>query len=422
MKTSEFDMLAEIITIGDEILIGQIVDTNSAYISKELDRVGVKVYQITSVQDNREHILKAFDDAATRVNLVIVTGGLGPTKDDITKQTFCDFFEDELVDNPEVVENIKQLFKKYHLSLPLKANIQQAKVPSKATILMNLHGTAPGMWMEKDGTVFISLPGVPFEMKRLLMEEVLPRIEKRFDRPFIYHKTLLTYGLGESAIAERIEDWENSLPADIALAYLPSLGKVRLRLSSTGKNRRAITNVVDKQMEALHGLLSDIAIGYEDETSMVEQIGKMLLAQNKCLSIAESCTGGRIASEIIRYPGISSFFKGGVIPYGTEYKTKVLGIPQELIEKYNVVSIPVAESMAIKCKELFESDYALSTTGIAGPTKGDGEDEIGTVCIAVASPVGVVSEKFQFGNDRFRVIEKTANKAFEMLRKEILKN
>ncbi|QAA83176.1 competence/damage-inducible protein A [Aequorivita sp. H23M31] len=415
-------MLAEIITIGDEILIGQIVDTNSAYISKELDRIGVKVYQITSVQDNREHILKSFEVANERVNLVIVTGGLGPTKDDITKQTFCDFFEDELVDNPEVGENIRQLFKKFHLNLPLEANLLQAKVPSKATVLMNYHGTAPGMWMEKDGTVFVSLPGVPFEMKRLLMEEVLPKIEKRFDRPFIYHKTLLTYGLGETAIVERIADWENSLPTDLNLAYLPSLGKVRLRLSSSGTNKREVVESVNRQMETLEGLLSDIAIGFEDETSMVEQIGKMLMAQNKFLSIAESCTGGRIASEITRYPGISSFFRGGVIPYETSYKTKILGIPSELIEKYNVVSIPVAEAMAIKSNELFQSDYSISTTGIAGPTKGDGDDEIGTVCIAIATPSGVVSEKFQFGNDRFRVIEKTANKAFEMLRKEILKN
>src|SRR5690554_4986724 len=315
-------MLAEIITIGDEILIGQIVDTNSAFISKELDRVGVKIYQITSVQDNREHILKAFKDAKKNANLVIVTGGLGPTKDDITKQTFCDFFEDKLVENPEVVENIRQLFLKYQLNLPLAANLLQAKVPSKATVLMNLHGTAPGMWMEKEGTVFVSLPSVPFEMKRLLMEEVLPRIVKRFNRPFIYHKTLLTYGLGETAIVERIETWEDSLPENISLAYLPSLGKVRLRLSSTGIDKRILTDAVDKQMETLHELLSDIAIGYEDEASMVEQIGKLLVAQKRCLSIAESCTGGRIASEITQTPGISSFFKGGVLPYETSYKTK----------------------------------------------------------------------------------------------------
>lgn len=415
-------MLAEIITIGDEILIGQIVDTNSAFISKELDKVGVKVYQITSVQDDRTHILKSFADAKSRVNLVIITGGLGPTKDDITKQTFCDFFEDELVENLEIEENIRQLFKKFNLNLPLPANLQQAKVPSKATIIMNLQGTAPGMWMEKDGVVFVSLPGVPYEMKHLLQEEVLPRIVKKFDRPHIYHKTLLTYGLGESAIAQRIEDWENSLPKDIRLAYLPSLGKVRLRLSSTGSDKRAIAKAVDKQMETLHQLLSDIALGFEDETSMVEQIGIMLLSKKQFVSVAESCTGGRIASEFTRNPGASSSFKGALVPYETSLKTKILGVPKKLIDKYNVVSIEVAESMAENCKELFESDYAMSTTGIAGPTKGEGKDEIGTVCIAIATPTGVISEKFQFGKDRFRVIEKSTNKAFEMLWKEILKN
>src|SRR5690554_380508 len=415
-------MLAEIITIGDEILIGQIVDTNSAYISKELDRVGVKVYQITSVQDNREHILNAFKDAKQHANLVIVTGGLGPTKDDITKQTFCDFFEDKLVENPDVIENIKELFRKYQLNLPLPANLLQAQIPSKATVLMNYHGTAPGMWIEKDETVFVSLPGVPFEMKHLLMEEVLPRVVKKFNRPHIYHKTLLTYGLGETGIVERIEDWEDALPENISLAYLPSLGKVRLRLSSTGTDKQAITKAVDDQMDLLHNLLSDIAIGYEEEASMVEQIMKLLVAQNRSLSVAESCTGGRITSEITQYAGISSFFKGGVLPYQTSYKTKILGVPSELIEKHNVVSLPVAEAMAARCRLLFESDYAISTTGIAGPTKGDGDDEVGTDCMAISSPSGVISEKYQFGNDRFRVVEKATNKAFEMLRKEILKN
>lgn len=415
-------MLAEIITIGDEILIGQIVDTNSGFISKELDKIGVKVYQITSVQDDRQQILNAFGEAKNRVDLIVITGGLGPTKDDITKQTLCDFFEDILVEDQGVVQNIKRLFSDYQMNLPLEANLRQALVPSKATVMMNLYGTAPGMWMEQDNTVFVSLPGVPYEMKHLLIEEVLPRVIKRFSRPHIYHKTLITYGLGESALAERIASWEDALPADIKLAYLPSLGKVRLRLSTTGDDRRVIQKAVDAQMAVLSDLLSDIAVGFEDETSMVEQIGKMLTAQGKSFSVAESCTGGRIASEITSFAGASSAFMGGIIPYDIDLKTKILGVPSQLIEKYNVVSIEVAESMAVKCCELFNSDYSIATTGIAGPTKGDGKDEVGTVCIAVASPKGVVSEKFQFGKDRYRVIEKSANKAFEMLRKEISKN
>lgn len=415
-------MLAEIITIGDEILIGQIVDTNSAYISRELNKIGVHVYQITSVQDDRDHILEAFETAIKHVNLVIVTGGLGPTKDDITKQTFCDYFEDHLVENKDVVENIREIFRKYQLNLPMLPNLQQAMVPSKATVLMNKQGTAPGMWMEKDGKVFVSLPGVPYEMRHLLQDEVLPRVAKAFNRPHIYHKTLLTYGLGETGVAERISAWEDALPPNIRLAYLPALGKVRLRLSSSGQDKLELIRSVDDQMDVLQELLSDIAVGFEEETSMVEQIGKMLTVQNKFLSVAESCTGGKIMTEITQSPGISSFFKGGVLPYETKLKTDILGVPKALIEKYNVVSAEVAESMALQVCSLCGSDYSISTTGIAGPTKGDGEDEVGTVFIAIASPRGIFSEKFQFGNDRYRVIEKATNKAFEMLRKEILKN
>lgn len=415
-------MLAEIITIGDEILIGQIVDTNSAYISKELNKVGVKIYQITSVQDDRKHILQAFEDAKKHADLVIITGGLGPTKDDVTKQTFCDFFGDSLVEDPAVIDNVKELFKKYQLNKPLPANFRQAMVPSKATILMNQYGTAPGMWMDVNEVVFVSLPGVPYEMKHLLQEEVLPRVIKRFNRPHIYHKTLITYGLGESAIAERIADWENELPEDIKLAYLPSLGKVRLRLSATGKDKKALEKSVDSQMEILEEMLSDIAVGFEGETSIAELIGKILTEKGMTYSVAESCTGGRIASEITQYAGASSAFMGGIIPYDTGLKTKILGVPKNIIEQYNVVSIPVAEEMAKRCCKLFESDYSIATTGIAGPTKGDGEDEVGTVCIAIGTPNGVVSEKFSFGNDRYRVIEKAANKALEMLLKEISKN
>lgn len=415
-------MLAEIITIGDEILIGQIIDTNSAHISKELNKIGVKVYQITSVQDDRAHILQAFEDAKKHADLIIVTGGLGPTKDDITKQTFCDFFEDTLVEDQNVVDNVMQLFKKYQLNKPLPANFLQAMVPSKATILTNHHGTAPGMWMEKDNTVFISLPGVPYEMKHLLQDEVLPRVIKRFNRPFIYHKTLLTYGLGESAIAERIADWENELPQNIKLAYLPSLGKVRLRLSSSNIEENVLKESIDSRMEVLNEMLSEIAIGFEDETSMVGRIAHILNQKNETLSLAESCSGGAIAEHITAEAGASSFFMGSIVPYKTELKTKILCVPASLIEKYSVVSIEVAESMAANCCKLFSTDFAIATTGIAGPTKGDGEDAVGTVCIAIASPRGIVSEKFSFGNDRYRVIEKTINKALEMLLKEILKN
>lgn len=415
-------MLAEIITIGDEILIGQIVDTNSAYISKQLNSIGVKVYQITSIQDEEEHILSALEDAKNRVDLVLVTGGLGPTKDDITKQTFCKFLGDTLVENQEVLKNIKSIFERHVKRDPLPSNLTQAMVPATATILNNSNGTAPGMWMEKDNTVFVSMPGVPYEMKHMLTEEVLPRVVKKYNRPHIYHKTLLTYGKGESEIQEHIKDWEEVLPSTIKLAYLPSLGRVRLRLSSTGADEKKLKQDVGEQMNLLHELLKDIAIGYEDETNIQERIAALLQTKNQSLSLAESCTGGAIAQEITAVPGASLYFKGGIVPYETHQKVAILGVNESIIKKHTVVSAQVAEAMALQCATLFGSDYALATTGIAGPTKGDATEEVGTVYIAIASPEGIFSEKFSFGNLRERVIKKATNKAFEMLLKEILKN
>lgn len=415
-------MLAEIITIGDEILIGQIVDTNSAFLSKNLNAIGVHVYQITSIQDDEQHILEALNTAKKRVDLVIITGGLGPTKDDITKQTFCKFLDDTLVENKAVLENINKLFSKYFKRKPTKQNIKQAWVPSKAVILYNEHGTAPGMWVEEDNVVFVSMPGVPYEMKQLFQNEVIPRVINRFDRPFIYHKTLLTYGLGESSIANRIEAWENSLPKEIKLAYLPSLGKVRLRLSSKGQDEQMLKIQVDKQMDLLEKQLEDIAVGYEDETSIEEQIGMFLVARDQTLSLAESCTGGAIAASFTANAGASAYFKGSVVPYESTKKVTVLGISEQLIKDFTVVSEQVAEAMAVQVKELFGSDYAVATTGIAGPSKGDANDEVGTVFIAIVSPKGVVTKKFSFGTPRERVIKKATNKALEMLYKEILKN
>ncbi len=415
-------MLAEIITIGDEILIGQIVDTNSAFISKELNKIGVQVYQITSVQDNREHILEALNDAKSRVDLILVTGGLGPTKDDITKQCFCEFLDDHLVENQPTRKQVEHLFRHYFKKEPTALNYAQAMVPSKAHVFVNQHGTAPGMWMEKEGKVFVSMPGVPYEMKRLLTEQVLPKVVTHFHTPFIYHKTLLTYGMGESAIAERLDAWEDALPKHIKLAYLPNLGRVRLRLSSKGVDEVKLHEEVDAKMEELQVLLKDIAIGFEETTNVVLQIGALLEKANQTLSVVESCTGGSIAEEITRNAGVSNFFRGGLVPYATELKTSILGVDADLIKERTVVSLPVAEAMAERANVLFQTNYAIATTGIAGPTKGDGEDEVGTVCIAIAGPNGTISEKFLFGKARERVIGKSVNKAFEMLLKEISKN
>ena len=415
-------MLAEIITIGDEILIGQIVDTNSAYIAKELNKVGVKVFQITSVQDETSHILDALSQANTRADLVLVTGGLGPTKDDITKATFLHYFEDTLIENSDVLAHIKSIFRDLLKREPLASNLTQALVPSKATILMNAHGTAPGMWMEKDTTVFVSLPGVPHEMKGLLLDEVLPRVLVKFKRPYIYHKTLLTIGRSESQIQEQIEDWESALPENISLAYLPSFGSVRLRLSSSGEVKSKVESDVNKQLLLLSEILKDITIGYEDETSLIGRISELLTAKRKTLSVVESCTGGAIAQMITEITGASSYFKGGLIPYSTTLKTEILKVDLALIKKHTVVSTEVASSMAENSRKLFVSDYAIATTGVAGPTRGDTDKDIGTVCIAIASPDGILVEEFSLGSHRERVIAKAKNKALEMLLKELSKN
>ena len=414
-------MKAEIITIGDEILIGQIIDTNSAYIAQELNKIGVSVYQITSVQDDKIHILEAFQAAEKNVDIVVITGGLGPTKDDITKTTLAQYFEDTLVYDEAVLENIKYLWKSFVKQPLLQVNIDQSLVLSKAIALMNKSGSAPGMWLEKNNTVFISLPGVPYEMKGLMNDEVLPRISQKFKRPFILHKTLLTYGLGESIIAERIKEWESTLPESIKLAYLPNLGRVRLRLSSKGFDKEAIIDGVNAQVAALIPLISDVFVGFEEQSSIEQIIGNQLTKLGRTLSIAESCTGGKIAENITAHSGASNYFKGGLVAYAMDSKIDILKVNPELIKAHSVVSNQVAEAMAENVRQLFASDYGLATTGNAGPTKGDSEAEIGTVCIAIATPSGVFSQQFNFGKQRLRVVQKAVTMAFTLFQKEIFK-
>lgn len=413
-------MLAEIITIGDEILIGQIIDSNSAFIGKELNKIGIDVHQISSIKDDKQHILDAIEEASNRVDVVLITGGLGPTKDDITKHTICEYFEDTLVENKDVLAHVERLFAKY-ISTPISdVNKQQALVPSKSTVLMNLYGTAPGMWLEKDDKVFISMPGVPYEMRGLMKDEVLPRLQKRFNRPYIIHKTILTYGMGESAVAEKIEDWENDLPPFIKLAYLPNLGKVRLRLSARGSDKKLLEDTIENKVSALSLIIGDIIVGYEEDETIEMRIGQLLVKQGKTLSVAESCTGGKIAQSFTANAGASAYFNGGAVTYATQSKIDVLGIDPEIIKRHTVTSIEVAEAMALAAKEKFKSDYAIGTTGNSGPTKGDGDVEVGTVFIAIASPKGVFSEKYVFSNLRERTIGNAVNKSFELLLNTLL--
>ena len=414
-------MNAEIITIGDEILIGQIIDTNSAFLGKELNKIGVSVYQITSIQDEKSHILKALKEAEENADIIIITGGLGPTKDDITKHTLCEYFEDTLVENADVLAHVQNIFKKYIKRRALESNLTQALVPSKAKILKNKYGTAPGMWLEKNGKIFISMPGVPFEMKELVKNEVVPELQRRFSFPYIIHKTILTNGLGESVIAERIQSFEENLPDYIKLAYLPNLGRVRLRLSAKHINKYKIETEIQKQINLLLPHIEDVFVGYEDDSSIETIIGKQLVDVGKTLSIAESCTGGSIAEAITANAGASKYFKGSVVSYATESKVNILNVSEGVIKKHSVISKEVAEAMAKGVLDLYKSDYAISTTGNAGPTKGDSDAEVGTVWIAIATKDTVSSQVFSFGNHRERVIKKATNKAFEMLQKEISK-
>lgn len=414
-------MNAEIITIGDEILIGQIVDTNSVFISKALNAIGISVHQITSVQDERTHILEALAFAKARVDLVIVTGGLGPTKDDITKHTFCEFMNDKLVLNQKVLDHVEHIFNAYIKKPLLPENKLQAMVLSTAEVLTNRFGTAPGMWMEKEGVIFVSMPGVPHEMKGLMDHEVIPRLKERYELPFIIHKTLLTYGLGESAIAKRIEIFEDALPSTISLAYLPSLGRVRLRLSSKGKDKAVVEKAMAQECEKLENLVADIFVGYEDEGSLEETIGKQMVSNGQSLAIAESCTGGQLVERFTANPGASGFLNGSLVTYATQSKIDILGVDAELVKTHSVVSSAVAEAMAEKVRTMYKADIGISTTGNAGPTKGDADAEVGTVYIGVASTKGVVSYEFMMGKHRERVIGKTVNKALELIQEEILK-
>ena len=414
-------MNAEIITIGDEILIGQIVDTNSQWIGKELNKIGVSVYQISSIQDEEQHILNAFYEAQTRADIVIVTGGLGPTKDDITKKTIAKFFNDqEVVEYPEVIDHIRRMFKKYNIPYT-KVQQFQAQLPSKARLLMNQMGTAPGMWFYENNTVFVSMPGIPYEMKGLMKHEVIPRIQEQFKLPFIIHKTVMTYGQGESIIAERIESWANKLPNFIKLAYLPSFGRVRLRLSAKGPEKQVLEDRLDSVLQELYVLLSDIITGHESGVSIEEHIGNLLKDSGKTLCTAESVTGGKIASTLVSVAGSSVYFNGSIVAYSSKMKQDLLGIPDHTIKKYSVVSAEVVEAMAIAARKKTNSDYAIAVSGNAGPSSDNTSTAVGVVFIAIASAKGVQVKEFNFGHPREKVINRTVNKSLQMLQQEILK-
>jgi nicotinamide-nucleotide amidase len=414
-------MKAAIVTIGDEILIGQIVDTNSSYIAKALDKIGIATHEMLSISDDKQHILDTFHSLQNKVEVIIVTGGLGPTKDDITKKTFCDYFEDSLVENEAVLAHVKSIIEGFYKRPITQINREQALVPTKAKVLFNQVGTAPGMWMEKENTVFVSLPGVPYEMKYLIDNEVIPNLVQKFERPYIVHQTIMTYGRGESMIAEQIEDWENNLPHFIKLAYLPSPGKVRLRLTARGGNEELLKNEIKQQVEKLDLLIGDVIVGYNEDEPIEVVLGRLLTKNNLTISTAESCTGGKIAATLTAVSGASNYFKGSVVSYATETKINVLGIDNEVVEKYGVVSVEVASEMVKSVQKIMTSNYAIATTGNAGPTKGDAQADLGIVYVAIATPNAVFVEEFNFGQPREKVIDRAVSKALELIYKEILK-
>jgi nicotinamide-nucleotide amidase len=411
-------MLAEIITIGDEILIGQIVDTNSAWMGQKLNEAGIRVKQITSVSDNAEHIVNALNQAKSRVKIILITGGLGPTKDDITKKILCTYFNTQMRFDARAFEDVERLFKARGKEVsPL--NRKQAEVPEICETIYNAKGTAPGMWFDVDGTIYMSMPGVPYEMKAMMENDVIPKLKKRFKTPKVIHKTILTQGIGESYLSEMIADWEDKLPAHIKLAYLPSVGLVRLRLSGVAADEGELIQQINTEVKTLQTIIADYIYGYENDV-LEELVANLLKQNNLTISTAESCTGGYLSHRLTSIPGSSAYFKGSIIAYDNAVKTEMLNVDEELLKKYGAVSEEAVSKMAENCKKLFNTDYALATSGIAGPTGGSIEKPIGTVWVAIATPASTITKKLQLGDGRQRVIAETGLHIFNMLRKQLL--
>jgi nicotinamide-nucleotide amidase len=406
-------MLAEIITIGDEILIGQIVDTNSAWMAHELNAIGVRIKQISSVSDDREHILKALAEATQRADIILITGGLGPTKDDITKKTLADYFGVGFVENPEALDNVIRIFAKYNRPL-LEVNRQQAQVPANCEVLNNDNGTAPGMWFNHKGKIYVSMPGVPHEMMYMVEQQVIPKLKATFKLPVIIHKTLLTVGEGESFLAERIADIEDSLPSYIKLAYLPKLGQVRLRLSGYAENEATLQTEIDGFATQLTQRLGSI-IAAEEDIALEKAIMNKMEQRGETLSLAESCTGGYLAHLFTQHAGSSAVFLGGAVSYSNNLKESMLVVAHDTLLQYGAVSEQTATQMVQGALLNFKSTYAIAVTGIAGPGGGSAEKPVGTVWIGVAGKGKLVVKKFTFGNKRKQNIERTAITALGML-------
>jgi nicotinamide-nucleotide amidase len=409
---------AEIITIGDEILYGQILDTNTQWISQELDKLGVKTVRKSSVGDDRNEIIQILDEAQQRADLVLITGGLGPTKDDLTKKILADYFGAELQLHPEALEDVTVFFQKRGRELT-EINRSQAFLPTNCTFIKNIQGTAPAMWFEEKGLIWVSMPGVPFEMRGIMQQEVLPRIAKHFQTPIIVHKVIKTVGIGESYLSDLIQDWENNLPKHIKLAYLPSLGIVKLRLTGFGSNVEQLKGEIEACYEQLLPLASSYVFGFEND-ELESVVGDLLKQKNATVSVAESCTGGFLGHKFTTISGSSEYFLGGVLAYSNKIKTSLLGVEEDILTQKGAVSEECIKQMAAGVRKLTNSTYGLATSGIAGPSGGTLEKPVGTVWIALATPTEIFTHKLTLGGSRLQNIEMSTITCLNLLRKKLI--
>ena len=407
-----------IVTIGDELLIGQVVDTNSAFIGQEMSKLGVRVHSRISVGDREEDILNALEQAQQIVDIILITGGLGPTKDDITKNVLCKFFGAKLVVNEEVLHDVKEIFTRLNRPM-LETNLKQAEVPDNCLVLKNKNGTAPGMWFKKENKIFVSMPGVPYEMKAMLTESVIPELKKTFSFPHIIHRTIMTCGIGESFLAELIKDWEENLPTHFRFAYLPSLNQLRLRMTVTGDDEAKLKQEIEEQERKLIPLIDKYVFGFDDEP-LESVIGKMLLERKANIALAESCTGGYIAHKLTSISGSSAYFDGSLITYSYDAKENFLGVTHDTLLHHGAVSEETVREMVAGVKKKFNTTYAIAVSGIAGPDGGTPDKPVGTVWIALATPKEIIARKFFFHRNRIQNIEMTSVAALNMLRMEIL--
>ena len=409
---------AEIITIGDEILYGQILDTNTQWISLELDKLGIKTIRKSSVGDQASEITQILEEAATRADVVFITGGLGPTKDDLTKKVLADYFHCGLEMHAEALRDVTEFFAKRGRELS-DINRDQALLPTKARFIPNKQGTAPCMWFEEKGVVWVSMPGVPFEMKAIMETEVLPRVIQHFKTPVIFHKVIKTVGIGESYLSDLIQEWELSLPSHIKLAYLPSLGIVKLRLTAFGEDLSSLSSDVETELARVMPLISSYVFGYEKE-ELAEVVGQLLRKAKASLSVAESCTGGHLAHQFTQISGSSDYFKGGIVSYANEVKMNQLGVSASILSEFGAVSEPCITAMAEGARQVLGTTYSLATSGIAGPSGGTDDKHVGTVWIALAHPDGVITRKLQLAGTRMQNIHMTSLASLNLLRRFLL--